>query len=66
MPGIIDSHAHFSYDALDVNAQRNPSYYANLAYGVTSAHDISAPTQAVFTQSEMVKAGIIGCRIQLR
>jgi imidazolonepropionase-like amidohydrolase/Tol biopolymer transport system component len=64
MPGIIDSHAHFSYNALDVNAQRNPAYYANLAYGVTTAHDISAPTQAVFTQSEMVKAGImVGPRV---
>ena len=64
MPGLIDSHAHFSYDALDVNAQRNPAYHANLAYGVTSAHDISAPTQAVFTQSEMVKAGImVGPRV---
>lgn len=64
MPGIIDSHAHFSYDALDVNAQRNPAYHANLAYGVTSAHDISAPTQAVFTQSEMVKAGVmVGPRV---
>jgi imidazolonepropionase-like amidohydrolase/Tol biopolymer transport system component len=64
MPGIIDSHAHFSYSALDVNAQRNPAYFANLAYGVTTAHDISAPTQAVFTQSEMVQAGVmVGPRV---
>ncbi|NIS91399.1 MAG: amidohydrolase family protein, partial [Woeseiaceae bacterium] len=64
IPGLIDAHAHFSYNALDVNAQRNAAYYANLAYGVTTAHDISAPTQAVFTQSEMVKAGImVGPRV---
>jgi imidazolonepropionase-like amidohydrolase len=64
MPGLIDSHAHFSYNLLDVTAQKNAAYYANLAYGVTTAHDISAPTQSVFTQSEMVKAGImVGPRV---
>jgi Tol biopolymer transport system component/imidazolonepropionase-like amidohydrolase len=64
MPGIIDAHAHLSYDSLDVNAQRNPQYYANLAYGVTTAHDPSASTQTVFAQAEMVGAGImVGPRI---
>jgi imidazolonepropionase-like amidohydrolase/Tol biopolymer transport system component len=64
IPGLIDAHAHLSYDSLDVNAQRNPQYFANLAYGVTTAHDPSASTHTVFSQAEMVGAGImVGPRI---
>jgi imidazolonepropionase-like amidohydrolase len=64
IPGLIDAHAHLSYDSLDVNAQRNPQYFANLAYGVTTAHDPSASTHTVFSQAEMVGAGeMVGPRI---
>ena len=64
IPGLIDAHAHLSYDSLDINAQRNPQYFANLAYGVTTAHDPSASTHTVFSQAEMVGAGkMVGPRI---
>ncbi|MGB8508525.1 MAG: amidohydrolase family protein [Pyrinomonadaceae bacterium] len=57
MPGIIDVHAHMSYDTLDIIPEKQWPYWANLAYGVTTTHDPSAATQTVFAQSEMVKSG---------
>ena len=64
MPGIIDVHAHMGYGVLDVNPQKEWRYYANLAYGVTTTHDPSASTHAVFSQSEMVEAGVmVGPRV---
>jgi peptidyl-dipeptidase Dcp len=64
IPGLIDVHAHMGYGALDVSPQREWRYYANLAYGVTATHDPSASTHLVFSQSEMVEAGLmVGPRI---
>jgi imidazolonepropionase-like amidohydrolase/Tol biopolymer transport system component len=59
MPGLIDVHAHMSYDTLDIIPEKQWPYWANLAYGVTTTHDPSAVTQTVFAQSEMVKAGMM-------
>ena len=59
MPGLVDVHAHMHYNTLDVNPDQQWPYIANLAYGVTAAHDPSASTQTVFAQSEMIKAGIM-------
>ncbi|HEV2765409.1 MAG TPA: amidohydrolase family protein, partial [Pyrinomonadaceae bacterium] len=64
VPGLIDVHAHMSYDTLDIIPEKQWPYYANLAYGVTTTHDPSASTQTVFAQSEMVKAGVmVGPRV---
>jgi imidazolonepropionase-like amidohydrolase len=64
MPGLIDVHAHLGYGVLDINPQKEWRYYANVAYGVTTAHDPSASTHIIFGQSEMVSAGImVGPRI---
>jgi imidazolonepropionase-like amidohydrolase len=57
IPGLFDEHAHLHYTALDVLPQRPWKYDANLAYGVTSTHDVSAGTHESFTQSEMVDVG---------
>ncbi len=59
MPGMIDSHAHLHYNALDIIPEKQWPYWCNLAYGVTTTHDPSASTYAVFTQSEMVEAGVM-------
>jgi len=59
IPGLIDVHAHLHYAAMDILPRADWRYYANLAYGVTTSHDPSAPTQLVFAQSEMVEAGLI-------
>ena len=64
IPGLFDEHAHLHYSTLDVHPQRPWKYLANLAYGVTSTHDVSATSHEVFAQSERVEAGLmIGPRI---
>ncbi|MFQ5674634.1 MAG: amidohydrolase family protein [bacterium] len=59
IPGMVDVHAHVMHFGAGVTPQQNWPYYANLAFGVTTAHDPSATTEKVFSQSEMVKAGVI-------
>ena len=64
IPGLIDAHAHANHFFSGPTPQQNWAYFANLAYGVTTAHDPSANTGTVFALSEMVKAGeMIGPRI---
>jgi imidazolonepropionase-like amidohydrolase/Tol biopolymer transport system component len=64
MPGIVDVHAHMGTFRQGLSPQKQWSYYANLAFGVTTTHDPSSNTEMVFSQSEMVKAGnMIGPRI---
>jgi imidazolonepropionase-like amidohydrolase len=58
MPGMIDTHAHLHYNTLDILPEKEWAYWCNLAFGVTTTHDPSASTYAVFTQSEMVEAGV--------
>jgi imidazolonepropionase-like amidohydrolase len=57
MPGMIDTHAHTGGDNNDVYAQRNWSFLANLAFGVTTMHDPSNNSQMIFAESELLKAG---------
>jgi len=59
MPGLIDVHAHISTGSQHITPQTHWGYYANLAFGVTTAHDPSSNTETVFSNSEMLKAGII-------
>jgi imidazolonepropionase-like amidohydrolase/Tol biopolymer transport system component len=64
MPGIVDVHSHLSTWRLGPSPQKQWSYYANLAYGVTTTHDPSSNSEMCFSQSEMVKAGyMVGPRI---
>ncbi|MBI2967392.1 MAG: PD40 domain-containing protein [Bacteroidetes bacterium] len=64
MPGFIDVHAHLGTFRNGLSPQKQWSYYANLAYGVTTTHDPSSTNEMVFSQSEMVKAGnMVGPRI---
>jgi imidazolonepropionase-like amidohydrolase/Tol biopolymer transport system component len=64
MPGIIDVHSHLRSSSDGVSPQQSWSYYANLAFGVTTTHDPSANTEMVFSQAEMVRTGeIVGPRI---
>ncbi len=57
MPGIVDVHAHLGTFRQGLSPQKQWSYFANLAYGVTTTHDPSSNSEMVFSQSEMVKAG---------
>lgn len=64
MPGIVDVHGHLPTSPDGISPQQDWPYYANLAFGVTTAHDPSSNTEMVFSQSEMLKAGnMVGPRI---
>ncbi|RYD89540.1 MAG: amidohydrolase, partial [Sphingobacteriales bacterium] len=57
MPGMVDVHAHLRTSPDGITPQQSWSYYANLAFGVTTSHDPSSNTEMVFSQNEMLKAG---------
>jgi Tol biopolymer transport system component/imidazolonepropionase-like amidohydrolase len=64
IPGFIDTHAHLHYSGFEIFPETKWEYVANLAYGVTTTYDPSAPSLDVFAQAEMVEAGqMIGPRI---
>ncbi len=64
MPGIVDVHAHIGAFRYGLTTQKHWPFYANLAFGVTTAHDPSAHTETVFALSEMVRSGnLVGPRL---
>jgi imidazolonepropionase-like amidohydrolase/Tol biopolymer transport system component len=64
MPGFVDVHAHLGAFRYGLSPKKHWQYWANLAYGVTTTHDPSSNSEMTFSQSEMVKAGImVGPRI---
>lgn len=64
MPGFVDAHAHGNHFRYGLTPEKHWPYYANLAFGVTTMHDPSANSEMVFSQSELVKAGLmVGPRI---
>ena len=64
MPGLIDVHAHGSQAVNGMTPQANWINYAQLALGVTTIHDPSNDSQAVFAASELAKTGgIVSPRI---
>lgn len=64
MPGLVDVHAHIGNFRGGLSPEQQWEYFANLGYGVTTAHDPSANTEMIFSQSEMVRAGhMVGPRI---
>jgi imidazolonepropionase-like amidohydrolase/Tol biopolymer transport system component len=64
MPGIVDVHGHLGNFRFGTSPQKQWEYYANLAYGVTTAHDPSSNSEMIFSQAEMIKAGhMVGPRL---
>ncbi len=64
VPGLIDTHAHLHYSGFEVLPETKWEYAANLAFGVTTTYDPSAPSLDVFEQGEMVEAGrMLGPRV---
>lgn len=64
IPGLIDTHAHLHYSAYEIFPEAKWEYLANLAYGVTTVYDPSAPSLDVFAQAEAVAAGtMVGPRV---
>jgi imidazolonepropionase-like amidohydrolase/Tol biopolymer transport system component len=58
VPGLIDVHAHVGSESAGLVAQSSWPLAANVAFGVTTAHDPSNDTETVFTNSELIKAGV--------
>lgn len=64
IPGLIDAHAHLGGESNGIIARQSWPFLANLAFGVTTMHDPSNDTETIFTNAEMVKAGLkVGPRI---
>nr|WP_197276102.1 amidohydrolase family protein [Mangrovimonas sp. TPBH4] len=64
MPGIVDVHAHVGGFRDGLPTQKHWQFYANLAFGVTTAHDPSANSETIFTLSELQKSGdLVGPRL---
>ncbi|MBN8249754.1 MAG: amidohydrolase family protein, partial [Verrucomicrobia bacterium] len=59
MPGFIDVHAHGAQGQGGITPQQNWARHADLAFGVTTIHDPSNATDAVFAASEMQRAGVL-------
>lgn len=57
IPGIIDVHAHVG-ESDGILAEASWPLMANLAFGVTTSHDPSNDTETVFTNAEMIRAGL--------
>ncbi|MDP9348913.1 MAG: amidohydrolase family protein, partial [Gemmatimonadota bacterium] len=58
IPGIIDVHGHVGSEGAGIVAEASWPLMANLAFGVTTSHDPSNDTETVFTNSELVRAGL--------
>ncbi len=64
MPGIVDVHGHVGGEGDGILAQASWPLQANLAFGVTTTHDPSNDTETVFSNAELVRAGMkLGPRI---
>ncbi|MCG8577720.1 MAG: amidohydrolase family protein [Flavobacteriales bacterium] len=64
MPGLVDVHAHIGAFRYGLTTQKHWQFYANLAFGVTTAHDPSAHTETVFALSELQRRGeLVGPRL---
>lgn len=59
LPGFIDTHAHGAQASGGMTPEQNWVDYARLAFGVTTVHDPSNNSQAIFSASELTKAGLI-------
>ena len=59
IPGLVDVHWHGGMSEGGIIPQQSWINYASLAFGVTTLHDPSNNTAAIFTQSEMQRAGIV-------
>jgi len=64
MPGIVDAHAHIGGFRYGLTTQKHWQLFANLAFGVTTAHDPSANSESIFAMAELIKNGeMIGPRL---
>lgn len=65
IPGLVDVHSHTTLNVpLEVWQQQNLNLVGNLAFGVTTLYDPSAPTLDTFGQAELLETGdMLGPRL---
>ncbi len=59
VPGFIDAHWHGAMNDSGLIPQQSWVNLASLAFGVTTLHDPSNLSSAIFTQAEMQRAGLV-------
>ena len=59
IPGLVDAHWHGAFGSDLWIPEENWQLFANLAYGVTTAHDPSNDSREVFAAADLQKAGKI-------
>ena len=63
MPGFVDTHAHWTEIRRGVLDLQNWSFFANLAYGVTTGRDPQTGTNDMFAYQDLVETGeLVGPR----
>jgi Tol biopolymer transport system component/imidazolonepropionase-like amidohydrolase len=63
VPGFVDTHAHWTEVRRGVLDLQNWSFFANLAYGVTTGRDPQTGTNDMFAYQDLVEAGeLVGPR----
>ena len=63
VPGFVDTHAHWTEIRRGVLDLRNWSFFANLAYGVTTGRDPQTGTNDMFAYQDLVETGeLVGPR----
>jgi imidazolonepropionase-like amidohydrolase/Tol biopolymer transport system component len=63
IPGFVDTHAHWMEIRRGVLDLQNWSFFANLAYGVTTGRDPQTQTSDMFAYQDLVEAGdLVGPR----
>ena len=64
MPGLVDVHWHGSMEDEGIVPEQNWKLLSSLAFGVTTVHDPSNDTGAIFATSELVRTGgMLGPRV---
>jgi Tol biopolymer transport system component len=64
LPGLVDAHWHGHYQGQEIFPQQKWQYLADLAYGLTTGREVSAPTRDTVAQADLVEIGeMIGPRV---
>ena len=64
IPGLVDAHWHGHYQGQEIFPQHKWQYLADLAYGLTTAREVSAPTRDTVAQADLIETGdTIGPRV---
>lgn len=64
LPGLVDAHWHGHYQGQEIFPQQKWQYLADLASGLTTGREVSAPTRDTVAQADLVETGdMLGPRV---